>query len=105
MEWNEACERTLVHWRRVLDGLGDRDPLALVAELNEIADICEQARAGAADAGERCAHCAVFDDARECADARWRITDALLDGEFEEARAATMAIVSQIVAAGPAERV
>lgn len=101
MEWSEAQARTAAHWRRILDGIGRRSPVTVVIEINELSALCEKAREEAGDDAERCAHCIVFADARSCTNARLQITTALLDGDLDDAREATRAIVALINEARP----
>ena len=86
------------HWRRILDSIGRRDPVAVVAELNGIAALCEMS-GESADPREPCRDCLVFTDAGHCADTRLDISAFALNGEIRKARAATRAIVERIAAA------
>ena len=101
VRWDQAQRRAARHWRHVVDGIGRRDPLAIAAELNETSALCEMACEEAGSEAERCGYCAVFADARQCADARLDITTLLLGGEPDRARAAAMKIVDRIAAADP----
>lgn len=100
--WEETRRRSIRHWRRVLESIGRRDALAIVAELSDSSALCEMA---AEEAGgeecERCAHCVVFGDAGDCADVRLDIAAFVLNGELREARQATMAVIARIRAARP----
>jgi hypothetical protein len=73
----------------------------VVIEINELSALCEKAREEAGDDAERCAHCIVFGDAASCANARLEITEALLEGDLDAARAAAESIVARIDAARP----
>ena len=79
--------------------------MAIASELNDLSALCERAREDAGNEAERCAHCIVFGNARRCVETRLKITEALLDGEMDEARAATMAVVAQIAGARPRDSV
>ena len=99
VEWNQARERSVRRWRRILDSIDRRDPIAIVGEINEIAALCEMTRAEAAGPADRCRRCVVFADASYCADIRLDISAFVLNGETDKARAATMAVVERIAAA------
>lgn len=103
VRWNEAQERSVKHWRRILDSIGRRNALAVVSELNELSALCEMAGEEAGGEDERCSHCVVFGDARQCADTRLDISAFVLNGEMDQARAATQAVVDRIAAATPPE--
>ncbi len=103
MDWHEARQETLDKWQRIRKGIGNRDVLALITELNEACAVCELARSEATEPAERCSHCIVFGDAERCSEARWRICEALLDDELDEARAAVTGVLACIVAARPPE--
>lgn len=100
---DEARARSVRQWRRILAGIGRRDARAIVCDLNEPSAMCELALEDAGGEARRCRYCTVFDNAGRCAEARWRITGALLSGEIETARTATAAVIERIIAAGPAE--
>lgn len=102
--WSRAQERSIRHWRQVFDSIGHRRAPAVVAELNELSALCEMAgeEAGGREA-ERCRHCVVFSDARQCADTRLDISAFVLNGELGKARSATLAVVDRISTARPPE--
>lgn len=99
--WDRAQRRAVEHWRRIADGIGRRDPLVIVAELNETSALCDAACEEAGGEDRRCRHCAVFGDARACVDARLGLSSLVLGGETDRAREAATAIVERIAAAGP----
>ena len=99
--WNAAQKRSVRHWRRVLDSIGRRSAMVIVAELNELSALCEMAGEEAGGAPDRCRHCVVFADAANCADTRLDISAFVLAGEADKARAATLAVVERIQAASP----
>ena len=101
MDWDQAQRRSVTHWRGILDGIGRRDALAIVHELSQLGALCEMAREEAGGAVDRCRYCLVFADARQCADTRLNISALVLNGELDEARAATMAVVERIADADP----
>lgn len=101
VEWDEAQRSAARQWRRVADEIGRRDPLTIVADLNETSALCEMACCEAGARAERCSYCVVFAGARQCAEARLDITTLLLAGEVDRAREATLAIVERIAAAAP----
>ncbi len=101
VRWNQARERSVRHWRRIHDCSGRRGPMAIVSELNELSALCEMAGQEAGGEDERCSHCVVFGDARQCADTRIDISAFLINGEADRARAATMAVVERIATARP----
>lgn len=99
--WELAQERSIRHWRRILESIGRRDGMAIVSELNELSALCEMAGEEAGGGPERCRHCVVFANAANCADTRLDISAFILNGEMEKARAATTAVVGRIRVAGP----
>ena len=101
VRWSQAQRRAARHWRRVADGIGRRDPLAVVAELNETSALCELACEEAGGDAGRCGYCVVFENARQCVDARMEISSMVMGGDLDGARTATMAIVERIAAAEP----
>ncbi len=86
MEWTETRRRTLSEWRSIRAGVGRNETVDLLTAINAISAACEKAREEAGREGERCRHCAFFGDARTCLDQRFAITEALLEGEHDEAR-------------------
>ena len=103
VRWEQAQRRAVKHWQRIVDGIGRRDTLAVVSEINELSALCEMAREDAGGEAERCAHCVVFGDAGQCVDTRLDISALLLDGQLAKARAAGATIVGRIAAATPSE--
>lgn len=103
VRWNKAQERSVRHWRGILDSIGRRDAMAIVSELNELSALCEMAGEESGGEARRCRHCVVFQDAGGCADTRLHISGALLSGEMDEARAATLAVIELITDARPRE--
>jgi hypothetical protein len=99
--WNEAQRRSIRHWRRILDSIGRRDAMAIVSELNELSALCEMAREDAGSDAERCRHCVVFASADDCTETRMDISAFVLNGELDQARAATLAVVERIQDASP----
>ena len=103
VRWDQAQRRAVKHWQRILDGIGRRDALAVVSEINELSALCEMAREDAGGEAGRCAHCVVFADANQCVDTRLDISALVLDGRLDEARAASATVVRRITAASPSE--
>jgi hypothetical protein len=101
VRWQEAQKRSVGHWRRILGSIGRRNAMAIVAELNELSALCEMAGQEAGGEEDRCGHCVVFKDARQCADTRLDISASVLNGESDSARAATSAVLDKILAASP----
>ena len=99
VQWDKARERSLLHWRRLLDSIGRRRAMAIVCEVNELEALCEMAGEQTGDQRERCRNCVVFADAGNCADTRLDISAFVLNGETRKARAATLAVVERIAAA------
>ncbi len=103
VRWDQAQRRAVKHWQQVVDGIGRRDPLAVVSEINELSALCEMAREDAGGEAGRCAHCVVFADAGQCVDTRLDITALLLDDQLDGARTAGETVVRRIAAASPPE--
>jgi hypothetical protein len=103
IQWLEARRRSTEQWRRILDSIGRRDPMAIVVELKRLGQVCEMATAAASGCAEPCCNCAVFGHASHCVDTRLDISAFLLNGELDKARAATMAVVERIAFAQPPE--
>ena len=68
VRWNQAQERSVRHWRRVLDSIGQRSAMAIVSEVNELGWLCEMSGEHSSEQRERCRRCVVFADASQCAD-------------------------------------
>ncbi len=101
VRWNQARDRSVRHWRWILDSIGRRDAMTIVTELNELGALCEMAVEQAGGEEGHCRHCFVFGDARHCVDTRLDISALVLTGDTDKARAATMAVVERISAARP----
>ena len=97
--WNEAQRLSILQWRQIYDSIGRRDALAIVAELNEVGELCQMARERAGGGPGRCRYCVVFADAEQCADARLDISAYVINGEIDKARLAARAVIERIEAA------
>ncbi len=90
MNWSEARDRSLEQWQTILDSIGRLDPGELIAWAHAAYGLCEKAEEIAESQGETgsiCRLCIAYQLQGGCLETRERLTEALMAGDWDQARA------------------
>jgi hypothetical protein len=91
-DWDEARQNTVDLWLEVKRSLAEPDELRLLTDINAVCGLCQRAKvdleqaatAGRAAAGEtKCDYCPFFDQFGGCRAVNRRMTDCVLDKDWD----------------------
>jgi hypothetical protein len=100
MNWSQAKQRTIEQWRALIPRIGSDDPLDLLAEVNGVTALCEQARIAAAEHGDwhKCRYCIAFEQQGGCGAVEAVLSEKLMSHEWDEARDLARRVLSDLEA-------
>jgi len=96
MEWQEARNRSLEHWRTLQASLGELDEVDLLREINVVHDLCLKATEQAHGDLHHCNYCIGFQRFGGCQGISLKMSEAVVEKDAQRLRSLVAEFIDQL---------